>query len=101
MFSFKFDNKFQVHSGSEIILGSTGSFKRFESVDREPPQQPQFGQATIPTPPPWQVDEKIPPQPLRPAPSPTSKTRPSSMKHQHVMKQQRYLAKTCFTNQPL
>lgn len=61
----------QVHSGSEILLGSTGSFKRFDSVDHHTyDKEFVFGQTTLSTPP-WTIDEKIPPQPLRPAPAPT------------------------------
>ncbi|KAG5684125.1 hypothetical protein PVAND_013369 [Polypedilum vanderplanki] len=56
-----------VQSGSEILLGSTGSFKRFESVDRSTYE----GELVAPMPtPPWSTDETIPPQPLRPAPLP-------------------------------
>jgi hypothetical protein len=86
----------QVHSGSEILLGSTGSFKRFDSVDRDyRPQQQQFGQTTVPTPP-WsksvEPESDIPPQPLRPAPSPTIKTRDQEPfnKKPTNWKQQRY-----------
>ncbi|CAO1390127.1 unnamed protein product [Diamesa tonsa] len=64
-------NGFIVHSGSEILLGSTGSFKRFDSVDHHTyDKEFVFGQTTLSTPP-WTIDEKIPPQPLRPAPAPT------------------------------
>lgn len=59
-----------MHSESSIFLTSTGSFKRFESVDRE--YNPQESQKTSTTPP-WNVSNKevdIPPQPLRPAPKP-------------------------------
>lgn len=59
-----------MHSESSIFLTSTGSFKRFESVDRE--YNPEEGQKTSTTPP-WNVSTKeveIPPQPLRPAPKP-------------------------------
>jgi hypothetical protein len=65
---------FQIHSGSEIQLGSSGSFKRFESVDRE--YNPQCGNPVSPLTL-WDStngDSDIPPQPLRPAPSPTLKT---------------------------
>lgn len=50
-----------MHSGSEILLGSTGSFQRFDSVDRNAGQSPT----------PWVIEthnEGIPPQPLRLAP---------------------------------
>lgn len=49
-----------MHSGSDILLGSTGSFQRFDSVDRNAGQTP-----------PWVIEtrnEAIPPQPLRLAP---------------------------------
>lgn len=62
----------QMHSGSEIYLGSTGSFQRFDSVDRD--YKPQYGQGSGLTVPPWRTssteEAEIPPQPLRPAPSP-------------------------------
>ncbi|EAT37121.1 AAEL010851-PA [Aedes aegypti] len=61
-----------MHSGSEIYLGSTGSFQRFDSVDRD--YKPQYGQGSGLTVPPWRTssteEAEIPPQPLRPAPSP-------------------------------
>lgn len=59
-----------MHSGSDILLGSTGSFKRFDSVDRNAHEgELIYGQTTLATPP-WTTDETIPPQPLRPAPLP-------------------------------
>lgn len=52
------------------MLGSTGSFKRFDSVDRNAHEgELIYGQTTLATPP-WTTDETIPPQPLRPAPLP-------------------------------
>lgn len=66
----------QVHSGSDILLGSTGSFKRFDSVDRNAHEgELVYGQTALSTPP-WNADETIPPQPLRLAPCPL----PISMK---------------------
>jgi hypothetical protein len=66
------DQTQQVHSGSDILLGSTGSFKRFDSVDRNAHEgELIYGQTTLATPP-WTTDESIPPQPLRPAPLPLS-----------------------------
>lgn len=66
----------QVHSGSDILLGSTGSFKRFDSVDRNAHEgELIYGQTALSAPP-WTADEAIPPQPLRPAPCP----RPVSFK---------------------
>ncbi|XP_052869980.1 uncharacterized protein LOC128275470 [Anopheles cruzii] len=62
-------NGYLMRSGSEILLGSTGSFRRFDSVDRD--YRPQVPSATAV--PPWHRstdDPDIPPQPLRPAPSP-------------------------------
>lgn len=67
----------QVQSGSDILLGSTGSFKRFESVDRSTYE----GELVSTNTPPWTTDEKIPPQPLRVAPLPMAtklKTRNTS-----------------------
>ncbi|XP_055613765.1 lysine-specific demethylase 6B-like [Uranotaenia lowii] len=65
-------NGYLMHSGSEILLGSTGSFQRFDSVDRD--YKPQYGQGSGLTVPPWRTtsteESEIPPQPLRPAPSP-------------------------------
>ncbi|CAG9802602.1 unnamed protein product [Chironomus riparius] len=60
-------NGYIVQSGSDILLGSTGSFKRFESVDRSTYEGELV--SAMPTPP-WATDESIPPQPLRPAPLP-------------------------------
>lgn len=61
------------HSGSELLLTSTGSFKRFESIDRDlkgNDQSPSWN-ITIP---------EIPPQPLRIAPkSPTHRERKKSL----------------------
>lgn len=64
----------QVHSGSDILLGSTGSFKRFESVDRNVHEgEVNYGQSTLISTP-WTTDKNpIPPQPLRLAPLPKSK----------------------------
>ncbi|XP_055615637.1 uncharacterized protein LOC129761854 [Toxorhynchites rutilus septentrionalis] len=65
-------NGYLMHSGSEIFLGSTGSFQRFDSVDRD--CKPQYGQGSGLTVPSWRTssieESEIPPQPLRPAPSP-------------------------------
>lgn len=61
---------FQIpHSNSDIILGSTGSFKRFDSIDRD---YKQMGQSSVASPT-WNIPgTDIPPQPLRPAPAPSS-----------------------------
>lgn len=57
------------HSNSDIILGSTGSFKRFDSIDRD---YKQMGQSSVASPT-WNIPgTDIPPQPLRPAPAPCS-----------------------------
>lgn len=78
----------QVHSGSDILLGSTGSFKRFDSVDRNAHEgELVYGQTTLATPP-WATDESIPPQPLRPAPLPLAvKVKKLNMSHSMVNKQ--------------
>lgn len=82
----------QVQSGSDILLGSTGSFKRFESVDRQSAYDSELVPAVPMKTPPWATDESIPPQPLRPAPLPlankvkSNKNIPST--HAIVNKQQ-------------
>ena len=64
------------------MLGSTGSFKRFDSVDRNAHEgELVYGQTALLATPPWTTDELIPPQPLRPAPLPLvikNKSRTSS-----------------------
>jgi hypothetical protein len=81
----------QVQSGSDILLGSTGSFKRFESVDRQSAYDGELVPAVpLPTPP-WATDDSIPPQPLRPAPLPLAtrvKSHKISSTHSPVNKQQ-------------
>ncbi|XP_037921142.1 uncharacterized protein LOC119657996 isoform X1 [Hermetia illucens] len=58
---------FQIHSGSDFLLSSSGSFKRFDSIDRD---YKQVGQSSL-TLPAWNLPQNdIPPQPLRPAPAP-------------------------------
>ena len=64
----------QIHSGSELLLSSSGSFKRFDTVDKESCKNTQNSpkHATTPL---WnisQTESEIPPQPLRPAPAPVS-----------------------------
>ncbi|KAM8720882.1 hypothetical protein ACLKA7_006859 [Drosophila subpalustris] len=92
-----------IQSGSEFLLSTSGSFKRFDTIDKEDynrSQQHQFQQqqqlqlhqqhqqqhqllmgnaagetTTTATTPLWnlpQADVSIPPQPLRPAPAPSS-----------------------------
>lgn len=55
----------QIRSGSDFLLSSTGSFKRFDSVDRDCKQQEAVSSlwSNLPA-------AQIPGQPLRPAPSP-------------------------------
>lgn len=78
----------QVHSGSDILLGSTGSFKRFDSVDRNAHEgELVYGQTTLATPP-WTADEKIPPQPLRPAPCPLPVKPRNKFSHQSPVRKQ-------------
>lgn len=74
-----------MHSGSDILLGSTGSFRRFESVDRNSNDnvvcENIYGQTALLTPP-WSslslTADEIPPQPLRPAPLPFKQNSSSS-----------------------
>lgn len=61
-------NGYLVHSDSDIYIGTNGSFKRFESFDRDIKiATTSFGSDE------WFENEEpqIPPQPLRPAPVPT------------------------------
>uniref|UniRef100_A0A1I8MB26 C2 domain-containing protein n=1 Tax=Musca domestica TaxID=7370 RepID=A0A1I8MB26_MUSDO len=67
-------NGYMIHSGSELLLSSSGSFKRFDTVDKDSVKNTQHQNspkhATTPL---WnlgQNDLEIPPQPLRPAPAP-------------------------------
>ncbi|XP_017485131.1 PREDICTED: uncharacterized protein LOC108373708 [Rhagoletis zephyria] len=79
-------NGYMIHSGSEFLLSNSGSFKRFDTIDkddyRQSGQQPTH-HATTPL---WnlagegEVDANIPPQPLRPAPAPGTQT-PASAGH--------------------
>ena len=91
----------QIQTGSEFLLSTSGSFKRFDTIDKEDynrsqqqllqqQQQQQQQQlllgngcdtTTTTTTPLWnlpQVDESIPPQPLRPAPAPAPAPAPNS-----------------------
>ncbi|XP_058835880.1 uncharacterized protein LOC131692702 [Topomyia yanbarensis] len=77
-------NGYLMHSGSQILLGSTGSFQRFDSVDRD--YKPQYGQGLgVPA---WRTasieESEIPPQPLRPAPSPKE---PKLVREKAIQKQ--------------
>ncbi|XP_075159198.1 synaptotagmin 12 [Haematobia irritans] len=67
-------NGYMIHSGSELLISSSGSFKRFDTVDKESCKNTQHQNspkhATTPI---WnlaQNESEIPPQPLRPAPAP-------------------------------
>ncbi|XP_055844034.1 uncharacterized protein LOC129910627 [Episyrphus balteatus] len=61
-------NGYLIHSGSDFLLSSSGSFKRFDSVDRD---CKDLGQNTTSHMPLWNIPQSdIPPQPLRPAPAP-------------------------------
>lgn len=76
----------QINSGSDILLSSTGSFRRFDSIDRD---YKEIGQTSV-TSPTWNIpipEVDIPPQPLRPAPAPSTKERKSSL--DRPIKQQR------------
>uniref|UniRef100_A0A1A9WV98 C2 domain-containing protein n=1 Tax=Glossina brevipalpis TaxID=37001 RepID=A0A1A9WV98_9MUSC len=67
-------NGYMIHSGSELLLSSSGSFKRFDTVDKESFKQAQNSPKHTTTPL-WnlpQTDCLIPPQPLRPAPAPVT-----------------------------
>lgn len=59
----------KIPSGSEFLINPSGSFKRFDSIDRDYKPLNQ----TSSTSPSWSlVAPNIPPQPLRPAPAPIS-----------------------------
>lgn len=85
----------KIHSGSELFVTSTGSFKRFESIDRDlkggdqaPPLQSSSWNITLP---------ELPPQPLRPAPkSPTHRERKKSLDKSSPEKHFDVLRYTCF-----
>lgn len=81
----------QIQSGSEFLLSTSGSFKRFDTIDKDDhnrsqqqlqqlqlqqqQQQQLLNNAVDSTTPLWnlpQADVCIPPQPLRPAPAPNS-----------------------------
>jgi hypothetical protein len=84
-------HRIQVQSGSDILLGSSGSFKRFESVDRQSAYDGELVAAMPMLTPPWATDESIPPQPLRPAPLPLAtklKSNKNSPNNVAVNKQQ-------------
>ncbi|XP_023174641.2 uncharacterized protein LOC111601962 [Drosophila hydei] len=78
-----------IQSGSEFLLSTSGSFKRFDTIDKDDhnrsqqqlqqlqlqQQQQLLNNAVDSTTPLWnlpQADVCIPPQPLRPAPAPNS-----------------------------
>ncbi|XP_055681213.1 synaptotagmin 1 [Lutzomyia longipalpis] len=59
-------NGYLIQSSTEFLVGSSGSFKRFDSVDRDC-KELQDQQTSVPL---WNIPiNDIPPQPLRPAPS--------------------------------
>lgn len=68
----------QIQSGSELLLTTSGSFKHFDSIDRDykPDDQASDQSSTF-----WNITvPEVPPQPLRPAPkSPTLFERAKSM----------------------
>lgn len=76
--SFSLSFSFQIQSGSELLLTTSGSFKHFDSIDRDykPDEQPSDQSSTF-----WNITvPELPPQPLRPAPkSPTLFERAKSM----------------------
>lgn len=90
-------NGYLMQSNSEILLGTHGSFKRFESVDRDASQQ--YGNNNKPlssplwnntqTPPQEIYGISIPPQPTRqpPKPPPTNMTTGRSLEEKILLKQ--------------
>ncbi|XP_037932936.1 probable serine/threonine-protein kinase DDB_G0276461, partial [Teleopsis dalmanni] len=65
-------NGYMIHSGSDFLLSTSGSFKRFDTVDKD---DHNYSGPPLQTTPLWnlpQTDCNIPPQPLRPAPAPGS-----------------------------
>lgn len=77
----------QIPSGSEFLLNSTGSFKRFDSVDRD---YKQVGQTSLSSPSLNANGPNIPPQPLRPAPAPLASPNDRKKAFERPVKQQRY-----------
>ncbi|KAI8127921.1 Synaptotagmin-12 [Lucilia cuprina] len=80
-------NGYMIHSGSELLLSSSGSFKRFDTVDKESCKNSQNSpkHATTPL---WnlsQNESEIPPQPLRPAPAPCSSQTAGSVGHTKIV----------------
>ncbi|XP_053950701.1 uncharacterized protein LOC128858446 [Anastrepha ludens] len=71
-------NGYMIHSGSEFLLSNSGSFKRFDTIDKDDYRQSGQQPTQHATTPLWnlagegEVDSNIPPQPLRPAPAPGS-----------------------------
>lgn len=77
----------KIHSGSDILLSSNGSFKRFESIDHD---YKEVGQTSL-TSPTWNLPAPdIPPQPLRPAPAPAPSTKERKKSIEKTIKQQRF-----------
>ncbi|XP_063923369.1 synaptotagmin-12 isoform X2 [Zophobas morio] len=80
-------NGYLVHSDSDIHLDSTGSFRRFDSVDRDF----KITLATTSLMGEWSSydeDRSIPPQPLRPAPVPSPSPPPITIKDNPAPKKQ-------------
>ncbi|CAH1370489.1 hypothetical protein MTP99_012082 [Tenebrio molitor] len=80
-------NGYLVHSDSDIHLDSTGSFRRFDSVDRDF----KITLATTSLTGEWnsyEEDNSIPPQPLRPAPVPSPSPPPTTAKETPPPKKQ-------------
>ncbi|XP_004535416.1 uncharacterized protein LOC101450201 [Ceratitis capitata] len=79
-------NGYMIHSGSEFLLSNSGSFKRFDTIDKDDYRQSGQQPTQHATTPLWnlageaEVDSNIPPQPLRPAPAPGTQT-PASAGH--------------------
>ncbi|XP_036227562.2 uncharacterized protein Syt12 [Bactrocera oleae] len=79
-------NGYMIHSGSEFLLSNSGSFKRFDTIDKDDYRQSGQQPTQHATTPLWnlagegEVDSNIPPQPLRPAPAPGTQP-PASAGH--------------------
>ncbi|XP_050329388.1 uncharacterized protein LOC126758943 [Bactrocera neohumeralis] len=79
-------NGYMIHSGSEFLLSNSGSFKRFDTIDKDDYRQSGQQPTQHATTPLWnlageaEVDANIPPQPLRPAPAPGTQP-PASAGH--------------------
>ncbi|XP_067635750.1 uncharacterized protein Syt12 [Eurosta solidaginis] len=80
-------NGYMMQSGSEFLLSNSGSFKRFDTIDKDDYRQSGQQATQHATTPLWnlagegEVDTNIPPQPLRPAPAPGTQSTPASACH--------------------